>query len=177
LTWTSASTEIIVEFAGHIAVGLDPLNAGIGYGVGLGAASISGGPYHIPLEQLDGASTGSQDNQLKGADIKIPPAITCPPNQTNTCAPPQGANVTYPAPTVVGGKTPIATNCTPASGSLFPIGTTTVTCTVTDAEGLSDTCSFTVTVTEKPSCSITLTTAPVGAGQPETFNGPAGMAS
>src|SRR5262249_7142216 len=36
--------------------------------------------------------------------------------------------------------------CTPASGATFPVGTTTVTCTVTDNEGLSDSDSFAVTV-------------------------------
>lgn len=36
--------------------------------------------------------------------------------------------------------------CTPTSGSFFPIGTTTVHCTATDACGNVDTCSFTVTV-------------------------------
>src|SRR6185503_5234594 len=33
-----------------------------------------------------------------------------------------------------------------ASGSTFPVGTTTVTCTATDACGQSATCSFTITV-------------------------------
>ena len=72
-------------------------------------------------------------------------AIMCPanltqPNDLNQC----GAVVTYPAPTTNGGCTPV---CSPASGSLFPVGTTTVTCTA-DA----GTCTFTVTVndTEKP---------------------------
>ncbi|SVE23288.1 uncharacterized protein METZ01_LOCUS476142, partial [marine metagenome] len=37
-------------------------------------------------------------------------------------------------------------NCTPDSGSLFPIGTTTVTCTASDAAGNVGTASFTVTV-------------------------------
>jgi hypothetical protein len=36
--------------------------------------------------------------------------------------------------------------CSPASGSTFPIGTTTVTCTATDAGGNQASCSFTVTV-------------------------------
>ncbi len=75
LTWTSASSDIMVRFAGHIAVGVDPLGAGIGYGSGKGAASISGGPYHIPLDLLDGASLGNQDNQLKGADVLLPPTV------------------------------------------------------------------------------------------------------
>jgi hypothetical protein len=47
-------------------------------------------------------------------------------------------NCTVP-PTVV---------CTPASGSSFPLGTTTVTCTATDVSQLMSTCSFTVTVVQ-----------------------------
>lgn len=43
--------------------------------------------------------------------------------------------------------------CVPASGSFFPVGLTTVTCTATDNAGLTSTCTFTVTVSD--------TTAPV----------------
>lgn len=71
--------------------------------------------------------------------------ISCPPNQTvpasgATC----GAPVTYPAPTTVGSCGTVT--CTPASGSTFPLGTTTVTCTTTAGPS----CSFTVTVTNAP---------------------------
>ncbi len=42
--------------------------------------------------------------------------------------------------------------CTPASGTLFPVGVTNVTCIATDAAGNADTCTFSVTVndTEPP---------------------------
>ena len=78
LQWTSISDSILIEFAGHIAVGIDPLNAGIGYGGGKGAANVNGGPYHISLDLLDGSSqgVGSQDNQLQGADVLVRPTIT-----------------------------------------------------------------------------------------------------
>jgi hypothetical protein len=74
------------------------------------------------------------------------PTLTCPPNQTvNVVSAP--AMVTYPAPTASdncpGVGTPI---CTPASGSMFATGTTTVNCSVTDASGNPASCSFTVTV-------------------------------
>lgn len=42
-----------------------------------------------------------------------------------------------------------------SSGSAFPLGTTTVTYTVTDSAGSSDSCSFTVTVTDSTAPSIT----------------------
>jgi hypothetical protein len=40
----------------------------------------------------------------------------------------------------------VTTVCTPPSGSIFPVGTTTVTCSATDVLGNTATCSFTVTV-------------------------------
>lgn len=48
--------------------------------------------------------------------------------------------VTYDAPTVTGGTPPVSVACTPASGSTFPLGTTTVNCTATDAIGRSAVC-------------------------------------
>ncbi len=47
----------------------------------------------------------------------------------------------------------LAASCSPASGSIFAIGTTTVACTATDTAGNTATASFTVTVSD--------TTAPV----------------
>ena len=44
-----------------------------------------------------------------------------------------------------GAITPV---CTPASGSTFPLGTTTVTCTATDKAGNAGTATLTVTVAE-----------------------------
>ncbi len=75
-----------------------------------------------------------------------PPTLACPaPVQWTT---PDGASdtVRYPAPVVSGGAQPVSTTCVPASGSLFPIGQTTVSCTATDALNRTATCSFPVTV-------------------------------
>lgn len=51
--------------------------------------------------------------------------------------------------------------CDPPSGSTFPLATTTVTCTATDASDNSSTCTFTVTVvdTTPPQVEITFPTA------------------
>ena len=77
LTWTSASSDILIEMAGHLAMGYDVTGAGsgIGYGSGLGAGSISGGSYHFSLGKLDGNALGSQDNQIKGTTVLT--SITC----------------------------------------------------------------------------------------------------
>jgi hypothetical protein len=71
-------------------------------------------------------------------------AITCPANVTVSNATDQcGAVVTYDAPTPVGAGCGTIT-CTPPSGSFFPVGTTTVTCT----SGAGPACTFTVTVND-----------------------------
>ncbi|WP_353750715.1 HYR domain-containing protein [Peribacillus frigoritolerans] len=82
-----------------------------------------------------------------------PPMITCPANSTQENDPGQcGAVVNYPPPTVSDNCPGATAVCTPATGTFFPVGTTTVTCTATDAAGNTTTCSFTVTVndTEPP---------------------------
>lgn len=66
LTWTSASTDIMVLLAGHLAVGDNGAEA---WGPGLGASSINGGPYHFMLSTLDGVSLGSQDNQIMASAV------------------------------------------------------------------------------------------------------------
>jgi lysophospholipase L1-like esterase len=58
--------------------------------------------------------------------------------------------VTYPQATVVGGMAPVTTLCAPASAASFPIGSTVVRCTATDARSRTDTCTFTVTVQAPP---------------------------
>lgn len=74
LTWTSASDQILIELAGHLAISGNPAVNPIAWGVGLGSSQIAGGPYHFKLFDLDDHSLGSQDNQIMGADILIPPA-------------------------------------------------------------------------------------------------------
>jgi hypothetical protein len=53
--------------------------------------------------------------------------------------------VTYPPPTVSDNCPGVTASCNPPSGSSFPIGITTVTCTATDASGNTNSCSFVVT--------------------------------
>ena len=72
-----------------------------------------------------------------------------PANVTTNAIGPTGAVATYTPPSAVdeGSETPTV-GCLPASGSLFAVGTTTVTCTATDADDLNSpvTATFTVTV-------------------------------
>jgi lysophospholipase L1-like esterase len=72
--------------------------------------------------------------------------VACPANVTVSGASGTGQAVTYPSPTTTGGTPPVTTTCAPASGSAFPVGTTTVSCTARDAILRPAVCSFTVTL-------------------------------
>jgi hypothetical protein len=77
-----------------------------------------------------------------------PPMIVCPANVVvNNDAGQCEAVVNYPVPVVsdICDASPVVV-CNPPSGSFFPIGTTTVTCTATDASGNGNSCTFEVTV-------------------------------
>jgi hypothetical protein len=91
-------------------------------------------------------ATGSFSVTVNDTDLGL---TNVPANLTENATSPQGAPVTYTPPTVVDEDSPLPpVNCTPASGSTFAIGTTTVTCTVSDSGDTpgSVSQSFTVTV-------------------------------
>ncbi|MHA2278764.1 MAG: SdrD B-like domain-containing protein, partial [Candidatus Kariarchaeaceae archaeon] len=69
LTWDSSSDQILIKLAGHLSLSGNNETNEVAWGEGLGASYISGGPYHFKLKQLDGASLGSQDNQIKSSAI------------------------------------------------------------------------------------------------------------
>ncbi|HEU4388617.1 MAG TPA: HYR domain-containing protein, partial [Blastocatellia bacterium] len=75
-----------------------------------------------------------------------PPAITCPANITKTSLGGACVNVTYTVPTATEACSAAPVTCSPPSGSCFPVGTTTVTCSATDASSNTGTCTFKVSV-------------------------------
>jgi lysophospholipase L1-like esterase len=85
----------------------------------------------------------------------IPPStpaltIACPPNQAVMSPNANPVAVSFSAPSITGGVSPVQVTCTRTSGSLFPIGTTEVQCTATDAAPSTRSCSFSVNVTAAP---------------------------
>jgi len=170
LVWESSSTNLLVEMAGHLAVsGLsgNPL----GYGPGRGSASINGGPYHFKLATLDGASLGSQDNQIKGADIMVPPPVVAL-NLTaqNICV--GSAPATFTATVTADGTAPFSYAWTGPNGftsnaptiSVQVAGTYTV--VVTDGNGLtSPALSALLTVTPCPT--VTIASAEITCAKPQ----------
>ncbi|HQR35770.1 MAG TPA: HYR domain-containing protein, partial [Blastocatellia bacterium] len=92
----------------------------------------------------------SANNSASAATVaqNPPPIIVCPVSR-DVIAPTPGSTtaiVTYPDPVVVDNCPGVTVVCVPASGSAFPLGLTTVTCTATDSGGATASCSFTVTV-------------------------------
>ncbi len=80
-----------------------------------------------------------------------PPNIVAPPNQSASTTNAGGVAVTYPPATATDTASGVqSVQCAPASGSVFPIGATTVTCTATDVASNASTASFTVTVQLTP---------------------------
>jgi hypothetical protein len=75
-----------------------------------------------------------------------PPHITVPAPISRVATNTTGEIVTYSASAIDDFDGPVAVSCTPASGSTFSLGTTTVTCTAQDATGNRATTTFTVTV-------------------------------
>jgi hypothetical protein len=117
-------------------------------------ATFALGQTIVTCEATDlSGNTGSATFKVTVVDTTAP-VVTVPANVTASATGPGGAAVTYGTATatdlVDGSITP---TCTPASGTTFALGTTTVTCTATDKAGNTGTATFTVTVTD--------TTAPV----------------
>lgn len=86
-----------------------------------------------------------------------PPAITCPGPITAPCTSAAGAVVTFAASALDNCDASPVVECTPASGSTFPRGATTVNCTARDASNNSAACSFTVTVQDTTPAILAIT--------------------
>ncbi|HEX6165048.1 MAG TPA: PKD domain-containing protein, partial [Vicinamibacterales bacterium] len=117
-------------------------------------ASFAPGTYQIGLRVTDdsGHSTTVFPNvTIHAADnaafCNTPPDLTVPDNITTPATSAAGAAVTFEVTGNDAGDGPLTPSCSHASGSVFAIGTTTVSCTVTDSGGLTAEKSFTVTVT------------------------------
>lgn len=77
-----------------------------------------------------------------------PPVLTLPADMTVEATGAGGATVTYTASASDAVDGPITPSCSPASGSLFALGSTVVTCSATDAAGNTATGTFSVTVVD-----------------------------
>ena len=116
------------------------VNAGVGNATELTNSATA------TSDTTETTSNNNTTDETVTASNPSPPActMTCPDNITVEAAQGQtGAVVTYTAPALVGSCGSTTTSTSPASGAVFPIGSTVVTSTATDGQS----CSFVVTVT------------------------------
>ncbi len=106
---------------------------------------------YVTMWVEDSAGNGIwNDHWVHIADL-APPTINCPSDISVNADPGAcGAVVNYVVPTGTDNcaATTIAMTAGLASGSFFPVGTTTMSYLVTDAAGLTASCSFSVTATD-----------------------------
>ncbi|MBI1851379.1 MAG: HYR domain-containing protein [Planctomycetes bacterium] len=76
------------------------------------------------------------------------PTLTCPSSVAVECADPTGAAATYKVTVTDDCDIAPSLDCTPPSGSAFPIGRTPVGCTARDASGNVATCAFDVVIAD-----------------------------
>jgi hypothetical protein len=128
------NSRVFFYFGGHLAAGANTGNPSSprGWGEDCGAGSINGGPYHIKLDGIDGASAGNRDNQImSGAVLLLPPLAS-----DISTAPSSSTSFTVTL------NDSLDTGVADAGGTAtfklygpFPSGTTTFTCDDTAVTG------------------------------------------
>jgi hypothetical protein len=131
----------------------------------------SGSTFSIGTTQV---SCSTPDNTSGSFNVTVQdttaPTISGADGQTVEATAPSGAAATF-APTAsdaVDGT--VSVQCTPASGTTFALGSTTVSCTATDSHTNSANASFDVTVVDTTAPSLQGVPAPA----PAEANGPSG---
>ncbi|XXF81519.1 FG-GAP-like repeat-containing protein [Myxococcaceae bacterium GXIMD 01537] len=111
------------------------------------------GRHSVVLTASDGEASDQCVATVTVVDVS-PPTLSCPATQVLECHQ-GGAKATYCAE-AQDNCGPAATTCTRPSGSSFPVGQTSVSCTATDGSGNTASCSFSVTVRDaqppEPGC-------------------------
>jgi hypothetical protein len=107
------------------------------------------GPTTLTYSATDAHGNTSSANQLVTVVDNTPPTISCPANVTvylplNSTATSMAVN--YPAATASDNCGSVGITYSQNSGTVFPVGPTTVTVTATDTHNNSSSCQFTVTV-------------------------------
>ncbi|HEX9986387.1 MAG TPA: HYR domain-containing protein [Thermoanaerobaculia bacterium] len=131
---TSAGTIVSFEVKSNGAVTCTPASDSL---FAIGTTRVS-----CTATFASGASTSGSFN-VTVVEGPTPPTLVLPDDITVTATSEAGAEVTY----VVTSDAPVG--CTPTSGSLFPIGTTTVVCIAAAGNGGIRSGTFDVTVVEK----------------------------
>jgi ELWxxDGT repeat protein len=173
----TAPPNVTVEATGPDGATVDPGTATASDLSGV-AAVTGGAPGTFPIGEttITWTATDPSGNKATATQLitvldSVEPVLTLPANITVDATSPAGAVVTYIASATDAVSSNVPVICSGPSGTTFPIGTTTVTCTAADAAGNTATGSFTVLV-QAAAQQVSSLTATV-----ETFNLAAGIES
>ncbi len=115
----------------------------------LSVSETPGGPFSLGSHDvLLTASDGEASAVCMGTVTVVDttaPVISCPASQEALECTGNGAVATYEA-SATDNCSEAPTTCSVASGSVFPVGETPVTCSATDASGNASSCGFAITV-------------------------------
>ncbi len=142
VTYTSSATDAV---DGSVAVTCSSASGSM-FGLGTTTVNCSASDAHN--------NSASASFTVTVVDTTAP-ALTLPSSVTREATGPSGAVATYSASAsdLVSGA--VAANCSPASGSTFGMGTTTVNCSATDGAGNMSHGTFSVTVADHTAPAVT----------------------
>ncbi|HET9915367.1 MAG TPA: HYR domain-containing protein, partial [Anaerolineales bacterium] len=149
---TTSTTSAVVTYSASATDAVDG-------SVAVNCSPASGSAFPLGPTTVNCSATDAQSNTSNGSFIvnvqnTEGPTITVPADITVEATSASGASVSYSASAtdLVDGS--VSVNCTPASGSTFPLGTTSVTCSATDSDSYTSTAGFQVTVEDTTAPSI-----------------------
>ncbi|MFA4880246.1 MAG: HYR domain-containing protein [Candidatus Doudnabacteria bacterium] len=154
------SNSTVTVYDGSNILGTMVIPGGYTFGTFTPASPMNEGIYVITATQTDAAGNVGPISPAMVPNLLIdttPPVIAAHADVTVEATSPAGAVVTYELPTATDNyDTNVVVTCTPVSGSTFPLGDTTVTCTATDLAGnntILATRTVHVNVTVEAACS------------------------
>lgn len=167
------TSDVVIEISDEAGALVGSLQLAPSQGVGLeedGVHNLGPGPLTLTI----GGVTRTVAPGMTASLDAEPPTVTVPPDITVEAAGPNGTVATFVATATDALDPRPVVSCSPASGSTFPLGTTTVSCTATDAAGNSSSGSFTVTVLDTTAPAVACVNGPNPSGRKEP-NGTAGF--
>jgi parallel beta-helix repeat protein len=125
----------------HLALPSPAVEAGDSTAPGLPASDIDG-----QARIVDGDGDGIAHVDLGADELAPPPVLIVPGTIIANATSPAGTPVSYMVSVSAPADPHVSLVCAPPSGSIFPIGATTVACVATDSAGAGATASFQVVV-------------------------------
>ncbi|MDP6587430.1 MAG: HYR domain-containing protein, partial [Anaerolineales bacterium] len=152
VTWHNGDTAAHTTYSGSPTTGPD--------GYWDSSLIMSGGSYTLSFEGFEPGTypygcmvhpwmTGTiilEDGTSSTPADTVPPTVLVPDDITLQTEDQNGASATFNPQAIDNIDELITPTCSPASGSVFPIGTTEVVCTATDSSGNSSSNSFNVII-------------------------------